>query len=197
MEISPEAPMRKRNAWWMVIALLCAGAWTDATAAQSQALPQSQPQSQQNPDAAKDANDKSKNDRKSSAPRKVYTNDDLTGLEKDGVSVVGGKQSDGKTAKCDTTKAGKQNEAYWRGRAQNLRNQMAEVDRQIAQLTGTTQTNGSDTGNATTPPQGVFYVGGRGARLQNLQNRKAALQKQMDQLVEEARKASVPPGWLR
>jgi hypothetical protein len=183
----------------MAIALLAAGTSAGAALAQSQSPPppQQQPPAQPNPDAAKDAPDKSKDGKDNAAQHKVFTNEDLSSLEKDDISVVGGKKSDGKPARGDTTKTGKQGEAYWHARAQKLRNQIADVDRQIAQLTGPAPTNGSGTSNSTAPPPQGGYMNARGARLQNLQNKKAGLQKQMDQLEEEARKAAVPPGWLR
>ena len=135
--------------------------------------------------------------------KKVYTNDDLGGGRRGDVSVVGNSKAAGKAGKSTAANNEPKNEQYWRGRAQKLRSQMAEVDRQIAQMTPANQTSGSATTGSTSssPAPLSAYSNASHARagvpLERLQNRKAELQAQMDQLEEEARKAGVPPGWLR
>lgn len=169
--------------------------------AQSQTPPQ-QP-AQQNPDSSTDANAKSQAAKSTPAPKKVYTNDDLGSAPKAEVSVVGNNRAPSKAGKSTAANNEPKNEQYWRGRAQSLRAQMAEVDRQIARETAANQTNGSSTTGSNSPPPAPLsaYTNGAharaGSQLQKLQDRKAALQAQMDQLEEEARKANVPPGWLR
>jgi hypothetical protein len=174
--------------------------------AQSQATPPAQSQSQPNADSPTDPAAKSKYANGSAASKKVYTNDDLGSAPKGELSVVGSKNAASKAGKSTTANNEPKNEQYWRGRAQSLRNQMAEVDRQIAQEKAANQTGGSGTsgtGGSTAPPPAPLsaYTNSAHARAgtqqQKLQDRKAALQAQMDQLEEEARKAGVPPGWLR
>jgi len=116
----------------------------------------------------------------------------------DDVTVGRNSAAQRKPAGTGATKSEPHDQAYWHNRAENLRNQIADVDRQIAQITAGTKDS--------TPPDGSrnpitssnpIYLNGQGARLRNLRARKAALEKQMDDLLEEARKANVPPGWLR
>ena len=136
-------------------------------------------------------------------PKKVYTNDDLHALRRsDDVSVVG--KSNQTARPGQTTASGPKNEQYWRNRAQKLRSEIADVDRQIAELAAANQRQGSATNgtNTTAAPTGAYYGNSRaGMQYQNqmrrLQNRKAQLEEQMDQLEEEARRANVPAGWLR
>ena len=125
----------------------------------------------------------------------VYTNDDVRTMDRRDVSVVGKNEKPGKATSSNEPK----NEAYWHNRAQKLRDQIADVDRQIAEFNRQEQ---ATTGSPSTqpPPPGAYTVGARSrssAQLERLQNRKAALEQQMEELQDEARKAGVPPGWLR
>jgi hypothetical protein len=169
--------------------------------AQSQDPPAQQ--SQQNPDSPADAAAKSKDAKSNPPPKKVYTNDDLGTAPKGELSVVGNSKPKGKTTQTAAANNEPKNEQYWRGQAQSLRNQLAEVDRQIAQLTAANQTNGGGTtgSNSSTPAPLSAYTNAAHARagtqLQKLEDRKAELQEKMDQLEERARRAGVPPGWLR
>jgi hypothetical protein len=193
--------MRNPIAGYLGFALFASLALTGVSRAQSQTTP-AQPQSQQNPDSPADAAAKSKAAKSNTAPKKVYTNDDLTGSPSQ-MSVAGSKNGDAKASKSTAASSEPKNEQSWRGRAQTLRNQMADVDRQIAQLTAANQTNssGSAGSNPSSPAPLSAYTNashaGAGNRLEKLRNRKAELQSQMDQLEEEARRAGVPPGWLR
>ncbi len=45
--------------------------------------------------------------------------------------------------------------------------------------------------------QDVIYVTDRSAQVKQLEKKKADLQKQMDDLAEEGRKAGADPGWFR
>ena len=169
------------------IALLTAAMWTGA------ALAQSAPQSQPAPDAPASAANKPK-DPASPPPKKVYTNDDLKGTPREDVSVVGNNRGTGRKVPA----TGERNQQYWHNRAQRIRNETAEVDRQIALLTKPDPNTGASIPSSTPPPPGAHATTSRPvAQLQRLQSRKAQLQQQMDQLEEEARRADVPPGWLR
>jgi hypothetical protein len=143
--------------------------------------------------------------RPKAAAKKVYTNDDLKSGDAGDVSVVGNDKRavrPGQTAANQT-----KNEQYWHNRAEQLRRQMAELDRQIAQIEAANQKENSQSASSggTNPPPaplsaytvGSHVRGGNTTQLDRLKNRKAQLQEQMDQLEEEARKANVPPGWLR
>jgi len=183
------------------IALLASLVWTGTALAQSAPPPaQSTPPPQQQPaDTPADAAAKSKDATANAPPKKVYTNDDLHSMHRADVSVVG----PGKAQKPANDSTGPKNEQYWHNRAQKLRDQIAEVDRQIAEFTHEEQTAAGTSGSsapATPPPPGAYTVGARSrssAQLDRLQNKKASLESQMDQLQDEARRANVPPGWLR
>jgi multidrug efflux pump subunit AcrB len=185
------------------IALFAGLAVASVCRAQSQTAPPAQSQPQPNADSPADAAAKSKDANSSIAPKKVYTNDDLRSAPRSEVSVVGNNKAASKAGKSTATNNDAKNEQYWRGKAQTLRNQMAEVDRQIAQEKAANQTNGSVTTGTNSPPPAPLsaYTNSAHARagtqLQKLEDRKTALQGQWDQLEEEARKAGVPPGWLR
>ena len=43
----------------------------------------------------------------------------------------------------------------------------------------------------------IAYVHDRNGQIQDLQKKKADLQKQLDELAEEGRKAGAQPAWLR
>lgn len=181
-------PVRNDLRWSLSAGLLAGVLLASPALAQSQSpsTSQDQPAVQQNP---------------TTAPKKVYTNEDLKRMDPGDVSVVGNSRA---TAKPGTTTAANgqaKNEQYWRNRAQKLRAEMAEVDRQIAEMTAADQAKGAGTGSSngsTAPPLSAYHTASRAnTQLQRLQSRKAQLQRQMDQLEDEAQRAGVPPGWLR
>jgi len=171
------------------IALLAACVWTPATRAQSGT------QSQPAPGAPADTSTKPKDPAASSTPKKVFTNDDLSGMQRGDVSVVGNNRGTGRSGPAA---GGTKNQQYWHNRAQRIRDQMAEVDRQMELLTKPDPNTGASLPSSSTPPPGAHSTASRPtAQLQRLQSRKAQLQQEMDQLEDEARRAGVPPGWLR
>lgn len=191
--------MRHAMGWFLAAALLAGAALAGQAFAQSPSnqAPEGQPAAQQNPSTASGA-------ATNSTTKKVYTNDDLRRMDRGDVSVVGNSRA----ARPGTAAANGQpkNEQYWRNRAQKLRAQMAEVDRQIAQLEAASQNSGNAPGNSTgsnPPPPSAYTVGGhaRGVSgttpLTRLRARKAQLQQEWNQFEDEARRAGVPPGWLR
>ncbi len=170
---------------------------------QSQNPPQEQPQTQPAADSVADAARKAKADKPKIATKKVYTEDDMHSLKGGGLSVVGEKDS-GKDADADKSDAKpaaageKKDEAYWRGRAQKIRDQMAAVDQEIAKVQDEIKKGGAAGFDAQTGRnQNVVFFEDRNAKLKNLEKKKDELQKQMDALEEEARQADVPVGWLR
>jgi hypothetical protein len=171
---------------------------------------ESPPPSPPKQDSVAEAARKAKAAKAKGKAQKVYTEDDLSGLKRGRVSTVGEElvaPSDTETA-ADLPKdsleaapgippAGR-DEAYWRERAGKLRSEIADVDRQIETVKEEIRKGG---GAGFDPQSGlgqnVIYYTDRNSRLQRLEQRRAELQKQMDALLDEARKASVPPGWLR
>jgi hypothetical protein len=175
---------------------------------QTQNPPPQQGQSAQSPDSAADAARKAKAEKSKAKPKKVYTDEDMSSLSGGGISVVGdkdssaaapdGKNPDAKPAGGDAAKSGKNGEAYWRGKAGKIRDQMAAIDQQIEKL----QEEIKKQGNGGFDPasglsQNVIYVTDRSAQVKQLEKKKADLQKQMDELAEEGRKAGADPGWFR
>ena len=192
------------------LAIACPATGQAQSGAQSQPAPAPQPAAQQNSDSVADAARKAKaassaNAQDSSAQKKVYTNEDLRGMDRSDVSVVGSGKAPAKTGQ--TASNGPKDEQYWRNRMQKLRDEMAQVDRQIAQIESANQdqhaaAGGSNGSNPPPPPPSAYTVtaharGGNTPQLEKLKERKAQIQQQIDQLEEEARKANVPPGWLR
>jgi hypothetical protein len=179
--------------------------------AQEQQAPgaQAQPAAPQDPASAAEAARRSKAEKDKPRARRVYTDEDMSSLTGP-VSVVGEEKSKpappdekNSSAKLPATgepKPVKRDEAYWRGRAQALHQQMDAVDKQIADLQEEIKKYGN--GGASADPRiplysDVIYMNDRRSRLKDLEKKKADLEKQMDQLQDEARKAGVDPGWVR
>jgi len=177
--------------------LLALSALAGVAVAQTQPA-QSPPPAQGGDSAAATSAEKPKDAPNDAAPKKVYTNDDLRHMPGDDVSVVGNSRAQKKAATGTQTKPGGHDQAYWHNRAQALQKQIAEVDRQIAQLTASAPQNiSTESASGASTGSNPIYLNGQGARLNNLQSRRAALVKQMAELEDEARRAGVPPGWLR
>jgi hypothetical protein len=154
-------------------------------------------------DAARKANAQ-----KSKAKSKhVFTEDDLSSIG-GGISVVGNGSSGGNSAERGNSGAGLQggnaasgtsrDEAYWRGRAREIRNQIAQVDQQIDRVKSEIATGGPNGFDATTGlSQGVIIVHDRNSELKQYEDRKKSLEAQLDDLADEARKAGADSGWVR
>ena|ERR1700687_120965 len=143
---------------------------------------------------------------KKNKPGKVYTDEDLAELHSGSVSVVGGEGSrssetvnpagDSKTK--DKANSGKNGEAYWRGRARKLQDQIAAVDHEIEKMKQEIKSSGGSGFDAASGlQQNVIYINDRNGRLKQLEDKKAKLQEQMAQLQEEGRKAGADAGWFR
>lgn len=133
-----------------------------------------------------------------STPARVLTNDDLTTGKTDTrpVNTVGSPSKP--DAKNSSTAAGpKKGEAYWRGRAKQIRDEIESTDKQIKALNEKTQSGkgdgikiGFETYNS------VIYADFE-SQVKELERHKEKLQKMMTALEEEARKSGALPGWLR
>jgi hypothetical protein len=154
-----------------------------------------------------DAARKSKADKPKTGQKKVFTDEDLPSLKSGGLSVVGEKDLGGspagapkpgaKPSGADATKNAK-DEAYWRARAKKIRDQMNDVDQQISALRDEMKRGGNAGFDMQTGRnQNVVFFEDRNAKLKSLEKRKDELQKEMEALEEEARRADVPVGWLR
>ena len=138
----------------------------------------------------------------------VYTEDKLSGLSGRGVSSVGaGSQSGGTSdggnsyansgASAGSGSSGN-NEAYWHGRAQAIRDQMAGLDRQIAGIQDEIKKKGAVTVDPMSGASaGVIYIEDRNRQIKQIEEQKEKLQQSLDDLAEEGRKAGADSGWFR
>lgn len=170
---------------------------------QNQASPQAQSpsQTQDKPDSVADAARKAKGKKSASTKGKVFTEDDLSGMKQDGVSVVGGETAK-RPSRAPVADAGKEDapnsEEYWRGKAQPILEEMSKIDQQIAQLKEDIKKYGiGGVDVATGMKDGVSYVHDRNGQIEGLEKKKADLKKQLDDLEEEGRKAGAQPSWFR
>lgn len=142
-----------------------------------------------------------------SREKKVYTEEDLKGL-KGGVSVVGNKRtayaaSVDRPTPDEPSDAGdsedaKEIEQQWRQRAQEIHQQMEANDENIKTLKEDIKKNGAsgfDMRSAVT--SNAVYVNDKNAQLKKLESKKKELEQELDQLQEEARKASIPREWVK
>ena len=135
---------------------------------------------------------KAKANKPSTAKPKVFTEDDISGMKGPGVSVVGSSpDGDG-----DYDPNG--GEAYWRGRAQQILDAIAATDEAIEQKREEIKKYGSGGFDVTTGRQNnIAYINDREGQLKQLEKHKAGLQKQLDDLADEGRKAGASPAWFR
>lgn len=189
--------------WPLVVSFGQSPASRAGQSAQNQSPPQTQSQSQtpaqDKQDSVAEAARKAK-EKKAAAKHKVLTEDDLSGLT-GGVSVVGSentKQPQRTPTKTKGEEDSPNGEAYWRGKAQPILQQIADIDQAIAQLKDDIKKYGTGGIDVTTGmKEGVAYVEDRNAQIQELQKKKAKLQKELDDLEEEGRKAGAQPAWFR
>jgi len=182
------------------------------SASQSQPPAQPQPATQSSSDAAPaedslaEASRKAKAKKEKPARGKVLTDDDLSGIRGNGVSVVGDGSSGGSTSKSadgspalgQVSETGAHDEQYWRGKSRELLDQIAATDQEIAK----TQEEIKKYGNVGFDPstglkKNVIYVDDRQTKVKKLEERKQDLQKQLEQLEDEGRKEGAPPAWFR
>lgn len=170
---------------------------------QSSSPAQAQPE-QKKTDAAADAAKKPEKDKEKPKPKKVYTEEDMSSL-KGGVSVVGDstagasgtRQSTGNSKPGVVPMSG-QDEDYWRGKARAILDAISATDQEIAKTKDEIKKYGSDGFDATSGlKDNVIYIDNRSSKLQQLEKRKADLEKKMDQLQEEGRKAGAESSWFR
>ena len=178
------------------------------TKAPSQSEPQMQDQSAPAQESLADAARKAKAQKTNSATAKVYTEDKLSGLSGHGVSSVGSGSSGGASSGSANSYAnsggnagassGKNDEQYWRGRAQAIRDQMAQLDQQIAGIQEEIKAKGAVTIDPMSGASaGVIYIEDRNREIKQIEGQKAKLQDQLEALAEDGRKAGADSGWFR
>lgn len=135
-------------------------------------------------------------------PKRVYTDDDLSSIGGT-ISVVGdasssGQSADNSDAQASDASSGSKDETYWRGRADALKNQIADVDRQIEDKKAEIAKAGATSFDPSAGlSQGVIIIHDRNAELKDLEDRKQSLENQLDQLADEGRRAGADSGWFR
>jgi len=137
----------------------------------------------------------------------VFTDSDISSVGGT-ISVVGDGSSGGGSADNRNSSAGPhgngapssggKDEAYWRGRAQDIKNQMAAIDQQIAKVKEDIAKSGAvQMDPSSGAMQSVIIIHDRNAEVKDLEDRKQGLEKQLDELADEGRKAGADSGWFR
>jgi len=164
----------------------------------SQAQPASSRQPPQKEDSPAEAARRARANKPPTAKGKVYTEEDLAGMNGHGVSVVGEAPKKGARSKEPNGAAGENKEEYWRGRAQEILGEIAAADEAISEKKEEIKKFGSGGFDVTTGMKdNIAYIRDRNYQLQKLEKRKANLEKKLDDLQEEGRKAGASPAWFR
>jgi hypothetical protein len=179
-------------------------AQANTSQAGSQSPGQAESQAAAPADSLAEAARKAREKRATQDRPKVYTEEEMSKLSSHGVSVVGegnapgGSSTGGGYIQSNSDRSRNREESFWRGRARSLLNQMAATDQQIEKV----KEEIKKYGNGGFDPQtglgkNVIYVDDRQSQLTRLEKQRADLDKQMDQLQEEGRKAGAQPSWFR
>ena len=207
-------PLGPISIFYILILLLATAVASPLAICQSQSSSQPAPaqpapqQQQAQPPQPKDgasADAAKKTDKDKPKPKKVFTEEDLSSLH-GGLSVVG----DGSSGKANSSGAGStassgngnaaggRDEAYWRGSAKQLLDAIAATDQEIAKTNEEIKKYGADGFDAQSGfKNNVIYIDNRASKVQQLEKRKADLEKQLDELQEQGRKAGADPAWFR
>jgi chromosome segregation ATPase len=186
---------------WPVLSLFAHPQSQSSQPSPSSQQPQAQSQAQQKEDSVAEAARKAKGEKAVSAQGKVFTEDDLSGMRKDGVSVVGNESKKSVPAAKTPAPEGEDDpnsEQYWREKARPILEEMAAVNQRIEQLKEEIKKYGNAGFDvATGMKDNIAYVRDRNAKIEKLQKRKTTLEKQLDELQDEGRKAGAEPAWFR
>ena len=191
--------------WAALFVFLAASAISAFTKTPSQS--QSQPEKQTTEPPAKQESivevaRKTKAQKEKSGSAKTYTNDDVTQLPKPGVTTSRPdpnrkREREDYEGSYPPKKGSKYFEQYWRNQFKNLQQQMDQINRQIASLREQIKQSGTAGFSATGVQRNMTIANDLSARLQAYENQKKQIQKQMDLLEDEGRKAGAEPGWFR
>ena len=141
---------------------------------------------------------KAKAHKPAAAKGKVYTEEDLAGMNGRGISVVGEEPKKGAMSLEPDRAARDNKEEYWRERAREILGQIAAVDEAISQKKEEIKKFGNGGFDVTTGMKdNIAYIRDGNSQLQTLQKRKADLEKKLDDQQEEGRKAGASPAWFR
>jgi len=183
---SPSSPQHSSSSWQQ---------------SSAQAQPATPGQPPQKEDSLAEAARTAKAKKPTAAKGKVYTEDDLSGMKRPGVSVVGEAPKKGthRARPADPDgEGGENNEEYWRGRAQEILGQIAAADEAMTRMKDDIKKYGNGGFDVTTGMKdNIAYINDRNGQLKDLEKRKVDLQKQLDELQDEGRKAGAPASWFR
>jgi hypothetical protein len=171
---------------------------------QTQAPSQAQPATPDQPpkqDSLAEAARKAKANKPAPAKGKVYTEDDLSKMKGPGVSVVGDGPNKGPRRARPSDPdgdGGENNEQYWREQARQILDAIAYTDQQIEAKKEEIKKFGNGGFDVQSGRRdNVAYINDRNGQLKDLEKHKADLQKQLDDLADEGRKAGAPASWFR
>ncbi len=186
---------------WPVLSLFAHAQSQSSQPSPSSQQPQGPSQGQQKEDSVAEAARKAKAKKAVPAQGKVFTEDDLSGMRKEGVSVVGNESKKSVQAARTPAPEGEDDpnsEQYWREKARPILEEITVVDKQIEQLKEDIKKYGNAGFDvATGMKHNIAYIRDRNAKIEKLQKRKTALEKQLDDLQDEGRKAGAEPAWFR
>jgi hypothetical protein len=131
------------------------------------------------------------------APARVLTNEDITVGKETANRPVNTVGTGSKPEAKNPSSADKKSEAYWRGRAKQIRDEIDSVDKKIKALNEKTQTGKSDGIKIGFETYNSVIYADFESQVKELERQKEKLQKMMTALEEEARKSGALPGWLR
>jgi len=175
------------------------------TSPQTPSQPVAQTDSGNQPQSLADAARQAKAQKDKPKAKKVYTEDNLSSIHGT-ISVVGdgssgGASDDGNStgvANGGASSSGNNSEAYWRSRARGIKDQIAATDQQIADVKAEIAKSGAASFDPSAGlSQGVIIIHDRNAQVKQLEDRKSSLERQLDDLADEARKAGADSGWAR
>ncbi|HXE75626.1 MAG TPA: hypothetical protein VNN18_08330 [Candidatus Xenobia bacterium] len=141
---------------------------------------------------------------------KVWTNDDIERLVRgQTIDIIGtlapaatpaqeaapaeGEAAEAPAEEEQPQKPKEQTQEYWQERMKPLREEMAKIDQQLQQLRGGQGQAVSNAINVNTNAPGVDVAD----TIRRLEQRRGELQRQIEDLQAEARRAGVPAGWVR
>jgi hypothetical protein len=172
---------------------------------QTSPQPAAQADSGNQPQSLADAARQAKVQKDKPKSKKVYTEDNLSSIHGT-ISVVGDGSSGGASENGNSSgganggapSSGNNSEAYWRSRARAIKDQIAATDQQIADVKAEIAKSGAASFDPSAGlSQGVIVIHDRNAEVKQLEDRKSSLERQLDDLADEARKAGADSGWAR
>jgi hypothetical protein len=181
--------------------LLCSGMSLRAgqsSSSSSQATSEAKPAVQSSGNSAETTTEKAK-----TKPNRVWTNDEISGVGRDGaISVVGkagGGDSNPSSKNFQKTaprlSARDKQAAAYRDRLHQLNNELEATDKKISQLRNFKADNSSPSGGINITHR--YFMTPVEEQVKELEEKKKQIQAQIDAVEDQARKSGFEPGQLR